>query len=151
LEDLCIHNGKVTGVVVNRTVISEPLRIDPVVPNAGVVWFVRFFGEGLARFGIEVLVPEPEDQDRTNQVICQEFCRGQIRTGSRRLHLEIIERLRGKGAQGIVLGCTEIPLQARPQDCALRLLNPTLLHAAKALDFAVQPRSDARSVKKLAQ
>jgi aspartate/glutamate racemase len=50
----------------------------------------------------------------------------------------IIERLRAQGAQGIVLGCTEIPLLVEPQHCALPLFNTSLLHAAKALDFALQ-------------
>jgi aspartate racemase len=53
--------------------------------------------------------------------------------------LEIIERLRERGAAGIVLGCTEIPLLVEPQHCNLPLLNTALLHAGKALDFALQP------------
>jgi hypothetical protein len=53
--------------------------------------------------------------------------------------MEIIEGLRGRGAEGIVLGCTEIPLLVEPKDCALPLFNTALLHAAKALDFALQP------------
>lgn len=107
----------------------------------GTVFTMRepFFREGLARLGIEVLVPEPGDQDCMNQVIYQELCRGQIRADSRRLFLDIIERLRREGAQGIVLGCTEIHLLVQPQDCALPLFNTTLLHAEKALTFAVEP------------
>ena len=73
-----------------------------------------------------------------NDVIYQELCRGEIRPESRRLFLDIIERLRAQGAQGIVLGCTEIPLLVEPQHCELPLFNTSLLHAAKALDFALQ-------------
>jgi len=98
----------------------------------------RFFREGLERCGITALVPEPDSQQRMNEVIYQELCRGEIRTESRRLFLDIIERLRAQGAQGIVLGCTEIPLLVEPQHCALPLFNTSLLHAAKALDFALQ-------------
>jgi len=76
-----------------------------------------------------------------NDVIYQELCRGETRPGSRRLFLEIIERLRGQGAEGIVLGCTEIPLLVEPQHCDLPLFNTAVLHAAKALDFSLQPGS----------
>jgi aspartate racemase len=99
----------------------------------------RFFRGGLERLGITVLVPEPGDQQRVNDVIYQELCRGEIRPSSRRLFLEIIERLRGQGAEGIVLGCTEIPLLVQPRHCDLPLFNTALLHAGKALDFALQP------------
>jgi aspartate racemase len=98
-----------------------------------------FFREGLERSGIKALVPEPGDQQRLNDVIYQELCRGEIRPSSRQLFLEIIEGLRGRGAEGIVLGCTEIPLLVEPKDCALPLFNTALLHAAKALEFALQP------------
>jgi aspartate racemase len=99
----------------------------------------RFFRDGLERSGIAALVPEPADQMQVNEVIYQELCRGEIRPESRRLFLEIIERLRDQGAQGIVLGCTEIPLLLQPQHCDLPLFNTALLHAAKALAVAVQP------------
>jgi aspartate racemase len=98
----------------------------------------RFFREGLERCGIMALVPEPDSQQRMNDVIYQELCRGEIWTESRRLFLDIIERLRAQGAQGIVLGCTEIPFLVEPQHCDLPLFNTSLLHAAKALDFALQ-------------
>jgi aspartate racemase len=55
------------------------------------------------------------------------------------MFLEVIERLRARGAQGIILGCTEIPLLVQPQHCDLPLFNTALLHAAKALAIAVQP------------
>jgi aspartate racemase len=100
----------------------------------------RFFREGLERSRITALVPDPDSQQRMNEVIYQELCRGEIRPESRRLFLDIIERLRGLGAQGMVLGCTEIPLLVEPQHCDLPLFNTSLLHAAKALDFALQPR-----------
>jgi aspartate racemase len=99
----------------------------------------RFFREGLERSGIRAIVPEPEDQQRMNKVIYEELCRGEIRPSSRQLFLEIIRRLHGQGAEGIVLGCTEIPLLIEPQHCDLPLFNTSLLHAGKALDFALQP------------
>jgi len=107
----------------------------------GTVFTMResFFRDRLARRGIEVLVPETGDQDRMNEVIYQELCSGRILPDSRKMFLEIIDRLRAGGAEGIVLGCTEIPLLVRPRDCTLPLFNTTLLHAEKALDLAVGP------------
>ena len=99
----------------------------------------RFFLDVLERSGIAPLVPEPGEQLRVHEVIFQELCRGDIRPESRRLFLEIIERLRDRGAQGIILGCTEIPLLLLPQHCDLPLFNTALLHAGKALLCAVQP------------
>jgi aspartate racemase len=99
----------------------------------------RFFLDVLERAGIAALVPEPGEQLRIHEVIFQELCRGEIRPESRTLFLEVIERLRARGAQGIILGCTEIPLLVQPQHCDLPLFNTALLHAAKALAVAVQP------------
>lgn len=106
----------------------------------GTVFTMRepFFRERLQQAGIEVLTPAPNDQDRMNEVIYQELCGGRILPASRTLFLEIIGRLQARGAQGIVLGCTEIPLLVRPEDCALPLFNTTLIHAEKALQWAIQ-------------
>jgi aspartate racemase len=98
-----------------------------------------FFREGLERSGITVLVPESDAQQRVNDVIYQELCRGEIRPVSRQMFLEVIDGLRQRGAQGIILGCTEIPLLVEPQHCDLPLFNTALLHAGKALDFALLP------------
>jgi aspartate racemase len=99
----------------------------------------RFFRDKLERSGITALVPEPGAQQQVHDVIYGELCRGEIRPDSRRLFLDIVERLRDRGAQGIVLGCTEIPLLLQPRDCGLPLFNTALLHAAKALALAIQP------------
>ena len=98
-----------------------------------------FFREGLERLGIKVVVPEAGDQQRINDVIYKELCRGEILPSSRQFFLEVIERLRVQGAEGIILGCTEIPLLVEPQHCKLPLFNTALLHAAKALDYALEP------------
>jgi len=98
----------------------------------------RFFLDGLERWGIKVLVPEPSAQQQINDVIYDELCKGAVRPNSRQLFLETIESLRHCGAQGIVLGCTEIPLLVEPKHCDLPLFNTALLHAGKALEFALQ-------------
>jgi aspartate racemase len=105
----------------------------------GTVFTMRepFFREGLAQSGLNVVVPDPADQQRINDVIYQELCRGAILASSRQFFLDVIHRLRAQGAEGIVLGCTEIPLLVEPEHCDLPLFNTSLLHAAKALEFAL--------------
>jgi len=85
-------------------------------------------------FGVEVVIPEEDDRELVHQVIFAELCRGQFTDSSRRAYLRIIERLRGLGAQGVVLGCTEIPLLIRPEHTDMPLFNTTELHARYALE-----------------
>lgn len=99
----------------------------------------RFFRDGLNRCGIDVVVPQPDTQEQINGIIYGELCRGQTLPQSRMVLLSAIEALQKLGAQGIVLGCTEIPLLVRPEDCGLPLFNTTILHAKRALEYAVQP------------
>lgn len=96
----------------------------------------RFFHDGLRRAGIETLVPEPADQLRINGIIYGELCRGEIRAESRRVFDGIIEDLCSRGAGGIVLGCTEIPLLVTQDGCGAPLFDTTVLHAQRALDYA---------------
>jgi len=96
----------------------------------------RFYRDGLARFGIDVLVPDDSRQERINEVIYGELCQGEILPESRRMFLDVIDELQKAGAQGVVLGCTEIPLLVRSQDCDLPVFNTTLLHAERALNYA---------------
>jgi len=98
----------------------------------------RFYRDGLARRGIRVLVPDTADQERINRVIYDELCRGEIRDASRAVFLEIVETLRQRGAEGIILGCTEIPLLLRQHDCELPLFDTTIIHAEKALSYATE-------------
>lgn len=98
----------------------------------------RFFLGKLEQAGIQALVPDPDAQMAIHEIIFGELCRGEIRPESRSLFLDAIARLRDRGARGIILGCTEIPLLVRSQDCELPLLNTALLHAEKALNLAIQ-------------
>jgi aspartate racemase len=101
-----------------------------------------FYREALADRGISVLVPDAADREDINRVIYDELVAGRIRQQSRALYLSIIDRLAARGAQGIVLGCTEIPLLVREQDVDLPLFNTTTLHAEAALNYALNGASE---------
>jgi aspartate racemase len=106
----------------------------------GTVFTMReaFYRDGLARRGLDVVTPGEADQAFVNSVIYDELCRGEIRDESRQGFRDVVSRLVADGAQGIVLGCTEIPLLLRTTDCESPLFNTTLVHAEAALNRAVR-------------
>ena len=95
-----------------------------------------FFADGLARHGIATLVPDAPAREDVHRVIMRELSMGALNDGSRRRYLEIIGDLAARGAEGIVLGCTEIPLLVRPGDTAVPLFDTATLHAEAALAWA---------------
>ena len=89
------------------------------------------------RFGIKVLVPGQEEQDIVHRIIYEELCLGKIEQVSRQACLKITEGLKEQGAEGIVLGCTELPLLIRPGDVRVPLFDTTRLHAEAAVKLAL--------------
>jgi len=97
----------------------------------------NLYQDALARKGITVLIPDADDREVVNRVIYDELVAGQIRAESRAGYVEIIKKLAARGAQGLILGCTEIPLLLSEADAGLPLFDTTLLHAEAALNYAV--------------
>jgi aspartate racemase len=95
-----------------------------------------FYQDALAPRGIAVLVPEAEDRAVVNRVIYEELVAGQIRDASRASFVAIIRRLVERGAEGVILGCTEIPLLVSEADVQIPLLDTTTIHAEAALTYA---------------
>jgi aspartate racemase len=89
------------------------------------------------RFAIEVLVPGEDDMDTIHQIIYDELCEGKIKASSRRVCADIIGKLVNKGAEGIVLGCTELPLLIQPGDIHAPIFDTTRLHAEAAVTLAL--------------
>ena len=89
------------------------------------------------RFDIEVLVPVEADMDTIHRIIYDELCQGRINPSSRRVCADIVDNLISKGAEGVVLGCTELPLLIRPGDVYDPLFDTTRLHAEAAVDLAL--------------
>ena len=89
-------------------------------------------------FGIEVFAPSEENQVTVDQIIFDELVRGRILPASKRAYVDICEGLIAQGAQGIILGCTEIFLLLKPEDLTqVPLFNTTELHARAAVEFAL--------------
>jgi aspartate racemase len=94
-------------------------------------------GRLIEKHGLDVLIPSEAERVVVHRIIYDELCLGMIESESRRRYQEIIKNLASQGAQGIILGCTEIGLLVKPQDCALPLFDTTRLHAEAAVDYAL--------------
>ncbi|MGM0982725.1 MAG: aspartate/glutamate racemase family protein [Pseudomonadota bacterium] len=96
-----------------------------------------FYRDRLEARGIEVLVPDEAQREVIHAVIYQELCRGVITPESRADYLEVVEALAKRGAQGVILGCTEIGLLIQAGDTAVRLYDTTAIHAEQAVRRAL--------------
>ncbi len=97
-----------------------------------------FYADRLRKkFGLDVLVPEQEDRALTHRIIFDELVQGVVSAQSRQRFREIIGRLVAKGAEAVILGCTELMMIVEPPDSTVPLFDTTTLHCAAALDFAL--------------
>jgi aspartate racemase len=96
-----------------------------------------FFKERLLRHGIRAMIPEPADRDFIHETIFGELARGECRPATKERYLEVIDALTRKGAQGAILGCTEIPLILKQSDATVPLFDTTRLHTSAAATFAL--------------
>ncbi|MFE9384893.1 aspartate/glutamate racemase family protein [Streptomyces sp. NPDC007025] len=97
-----------------------------------------FYRGRLAAGGLSVLVPGPADRDLVHRVIYEELCRGTVLDASRAAYRRVIDKLVADGAEGIVLGCTEIELLIGPQDSPVPVFPTARLHAEAAFEAADQ-------------
>ncbi|UZF94424.1 aspartate/glutamate racemase family protein [Bosea sp. NBC_00550] len=103
-----------------------------------------FYRDRLKAFGVEALVPQPQERDEVHRVIYEELCRGRVEPDSRERYRAIVERAaREEGADGVILGCTEIGLLVSQADFAMPVFDTTALHVAAALDFVGETESVA--------
>lgn len=96
-----------------------------------------YVGRLRSRFGLEVVVPEAPDRRIVHDVIYDELCRGRVLDASRAEYRRIISGLVGAGAEGVLLGCTEIDLLIGADDSPVPVFDTTLLHAERAVELAL--------------
>ncbi|MDR9825670.1 aspartate/glutamate racemase family protein [Vibrio sp.] len=89
-------------------------------------------------YGIEVIVPHSDDQNVIHDVIYQELCQGEFKTQSKELFLAIIHSLYERGAEAVILGCTEIGLLIQQEDTLVKLYDTALIHAQAAVVFSLK-------------
>jgi aspartate racemase len=90
-----------------------------------------------AKHGLKVLIPDEAGRTKVHEVIYHELGRGIISKTSRDAYKSIISALHDRGAEGVILGCTEIPLLIRPGDCPVPMFDTTTIHAAAAVEAAL--------------
>jgi len=99
-----------------------------------------FYKEKLLHSGINVLVPKEKEQKYINRVIHEELINGRVIPRSKEGFLKIIKSLVDRRAQGVILGCTEIPLLVRDEDSPVKLFDTTKIHAERALSYAISEK-----------
>jgi aspartate racemase len=94
-----------------------------------------FYKERLSdRYGIDVVIPDAHDRKIVHDIIFQELCMGTVKDSSKQEYLRIIDKLDKMGAEGVILGCTEIGMLVSQDDTETLLYDTTKIHAAKAVD-----------------
>lgn len=96
-----------------------------------------FFNDKLLQQGIEVMIPDAKERQFIHQTIFDELDRGLLLTETKVRYLAIIQNLIAKGAEAVILGCTEIPLLIKPEDCTIPVFDTMLIHAKAAARFAL--------------
>lgn len=102
----------------------------------------EFYKNRLIKNGINVLIPDEEDRIIINNIIFNELCKGEIKESSRNEYIKIINKLKIKGAEGIILGCTEIGLLISDNYIDLPLFDTTKIHSKYAVEYALNYKTD---------
>ena len=95
----------------------------------------NFYKQRLIDAGLQVWIPETGARAEVHRIIYEELCQGQLVDSSRQYYLQVIEDLADKGAEGVILGCTEIGLLIQQADSPIPVFDTTAIHAAAAVDF----------------
>jgi aspartate racemase len=97
-----------------------------------------FYRERLNQYGIKVVIPDETERDYINAVIFDELCANTIKKESRDGFKKIIDRLqKEEGAEGVILGCTEIPLLIKQEDVSIPVFDTTAIHSEAAVEFSL--------------
>jgi aspartate racemase len=128
-----LHIADATGEKINETGLKK-------VALLGTKFTMehKFYKERLKnKFGLDVVVPTLEERDYINRIIFDELCNNYIVEDSKIQYLKIINRLiKEEGAEGIILGCTEIPMLVKQEDVSVPVFNTTIIHSEAAVKYS---------------
>ena len=97
-----------------------------------------YYPKAFEKYGLEIVTPSPEDQKIINEIIYKELTFHVLNETSREKYLEIIYRLNEMGAEGVILGCTEIPLLIKQEDCKIPVFDTATIHSHAVLNYAMK-------------
>ena len=128
-----LHIANVTGAAISKDQIQKVGLLGTRFTMEG-----DFYKKRLKdNYDIEVIIPEDADRQIIHDIIYNELCLGIIKDDSRQKYIDIINKLCANGAEGIILGCTEIPLLIKQSDVLIPVYDTTKIHAESAVDFAL--------------
>ena len=128
-----LHIADVTGAAISKDQIQKVGLLGTRFTMEG-----DFYKKRLKdNYDIEVIIPEDADRQIIHDIIYNELCLGLIKDDSRQKYINIINKLCANGAEGIILGCTEIPLLIKQSDVLIPVYDTTKIHAESAVDFAL--------------
>ncbi len=127
-----LHIARATAEAINKQSLKKVALL-----GTRYVMQMDFYKDKLAEQGIAVMIPGKEDIDYLNNAIYTEFGKGIFLPETKKRFLEIMERMIANGAEGIIFGCTEIPMLVSQDDCTVPVFDTTRIHATKAIDFSL--------------
>lgn len=129
-----IHVAEVTARAIAQEKLEKVLLL-----GTKYTMTAGFYEQHLQKHGIHMVIPDEKTMEIVNSTIYNEMGKGVFLPETKKTYLDIINEYSSRGVEGVILGCTEIPLLIQPEDSALPLFNTTLLHATAAVDFALKP------------
>jgi aspartate racemase len=128
-----LHIADVTGKEIKRKSIGKVALLGTKFTMEG-----SFYKKVLKdKHNIDIVIPNDEDREVIHNIIYNELVRGIIKDDSRQKYIKIIDKLMDKGAEGVVLGCTEIPLLIKQKDVSIPIFNTTEIHSKAAVRYAI--------------
>lgn len=127
-----IHIGEATAKEIKRNRISKVGLL-----GTKMTMELDFFKSKLSEENIEVIIPKSSDREFINNSILDELIKDIFTEETRRKYILIIKELQSRGAEGVILGCTEIPLLIKQKDVDIKVFDTTLIHSLFAVDFAL--------------
>ncbi len=128
-----LHIAQATASAIKEKQLKKVLLLGTKFTMEG-----TFYKDILNENDIEVIIPNDEDREFIHQVIFTELVRGIVKDESKQKYLSIINSLKEKGIQGVVLGCTEIPMLVKQEDLDIPVLNTTEIHSKAAAKFSLK-------------
>ncbi|WNJ92454.1 aspartate/glutamate racemase family protein [Bosea sp. 685] len=133
-----LHLADVTAKAIKRSPSRRPLLL-----ATRFTMEQDFYRDRLRAFGVDAMVPDAAQRGDVHRIIYDELCRGVIEPASKARYLDIVAEAVGQGADGVILGCTEITLLVSQADFAIPVFDTTALHVEAALDALAETASAA--------
>ncbi len=135
---LLICTNTMHKVAPAETLVKENVKAVGLLGTAFTMEEEFYKGRLSNKYGLNVLIPNQDDREIVHRIIYEELCLGNIKNQSRAEYLRVIDSLAEQGAEAIILGCTEIGLLLSQNDTSVKLFDTTMIHAQKAVEYAIQ-------------